>query len=138
MRLEVDVLTLSATPIPRTLHMSLAGIRDMSTMELAPEDRLPVQTYVAEWDEPLVREAILGELERGGQVFVVHNRVHSIDGVAERLRALVPEARIVVGHGQMPKAVLRGVMERFAAGEADVLVCTTIIESGIDIRTSTR
>ena len=133
MRLEVDVLTLSATPIPRTLHMSLAGIRDMSTMESAPEDRLPVQTFVAEWDDALVREAILGEVERGGQVYVVHNRVHSIDGVAQRLRELVPEARVVVGHGQMPKAELRGVMERFASGDADVLVCTTIIESGIDI-----
>ncbi len=133
MRLEVDVLTLSATPIPRTLHMTLAGIRDMSTMESAPEDRLPVQTWVAEWDDALVREAILGELERGGQAYVVHNRVHSIDGFADRLRALAPEARIVVGHGQMHRGVLRSVMERFAAGEADVLVCTTIIESGIDI-----
>ncbi len=133
MRLEVDVLTLSATPIPRTLHMTLAGIRDMSTMESAPEDRLPVQTWVAEWDGALVREAILGELERGGQTYVVHNRVHSIDQFADRLRELVPEARIVVGHGQMHRGVLRSVMERFAAGEADVLVCTTIIESGIDI-----
>ena len=133
MRLEVDVLTLSATPIPRTLHMSLAGIRDMSTMESAPEDRLPVRTFVAEWDDAMVREAILAEVERGGQVYVVHNRVHSIDGVADRLRTLVPEARIVVGHGQMPKVALRGVMEHFTAGDADVLVCTTIIESGIDI-----
>ncbi|MYB41447.1 MAG: transcription-repair coupling factor [Chloroflexi bacterium] len=133
MRLEVDVLTLSATPIPRTLHMTLAGIRDMSTMESAPEDRLPVQTWVAEWDDALVREAILGELERGGQAYVVHNRVHSIDQFADRLRALAPEARIVVGHGQMHRGLLRSVMERFAAGEADVLVCTTIIESGIDI-----
>ncbi|MYA20514.1 MAG: transcription-repair coupling factor, partial [Chloroflexi bacterium] len=133
MRLEVDVLTLSATPIPRTLHMTLAGIRDMSTMESAPEDRLPVQTWVAEWDDALVREAVLGELERGGQAYVVHNRVLSIDQFADRLRRLVPEARVVVGHGQMPRGVLRSVMERFAAGEADVLVCTTIIESGIDI-----
>ena len=133
MRLEVDVLTLSATPIPRTLHMTLAGIRDMSTMETAPEDRLPVQTWVTEWDEAMVREAILGEIERGGQAYVVHNRVHSIDQFADRLRALAPEARIVVGHGQMHRGVLRGVMERFAGGEADVLVCTTIIESGIDI-----
>ena len=133
MRLEVDVLTLSATPIPRTLHMTLAGIRDMSTMETAPEDRLPVQTWVTEWDEAMVREAILGEIERGGQAYVVHNRVHSIDQFADRLRALAPEARIVVGHGQMHRGVLRSVMERFAGGEADVLVCTTIIESGIDI-----
>ena len=133
MRLEVDVLTLSATPIPRTLHMSLAGIRDMSPMDTAPEDRLPVQTFVAEWDDALVRDAILNELERGGQIYLVHNRVHTIDRVAEQVRALAPEARVIVGHGQMPKAVLRRVMERFAAGEADVLVCTTIIESGIDI-----
>ena len=133
MRLEVDVLTLSATPIPRTLHMSLAGIRDMSTMDAVPEGRLPVRTYVAEWDDAVVREAILGELERGGQVYVVHNRVHSIDGFAVRLRELVPEARVVTGHGRMGRAELRAVMERFAAGEADVLACTTIIESGIDI-----
>ncbi|MXW35037.1 MAG: transcription-repair coupling factor, partial [Chloroflexi bacterium] len=133
MRLEVDVLTLSATPIPRTLHMSLAGIRDMSPMDTAPEDRLPVQTFVAEWDDALVRDAILNEQERGGQVYLVHNRVETIDRVAEQVRALAPEARVIVGHGQMPKAVLRGVMERFSAGDADVLVCTTIIESGIDI-----
>ena len=133
MRLEVDVLTLSATPIPRTLHMSLAGIRDMSPMDTAPEDRLPVQTFVAEWDDALVRDAILNELERGGQVYLVHNRVHTIDRVAEQVRELAPEARVIVGHGQMAKSVLRGVMERFSAGEADVLVCTTIIESGIDI-----
>ena len=133
MRLEVDVLTLSATPIPRTLHMSLTGIRDMSTIETAPEDRHPVQTFVAEWDDALVREAILHEIERGGQVYVVHNRVQSIDLLADRLRELVPEARIVVGHGQMPESLLSKVMERFADGEFDVLVCTTIIESGIDI-----
>jgi transcription-repair coupling factor (superfamily II helicase) len=133
MRLEVDVLSLSATPIPRTLHMALTGIRDMSTIDTAPQDRQPVQTYVAEWDDALVREAILHELERGGQVYVVHNRVHSIDMLSERLQALVPEARIVVGHGQMPESVLERVMERFADGEFDVLVCTTIIESGIDI-----
>ena len=133
MRLEVDVLTLSATPIPRTLHMSLAGIRDMSEIETAPEDRLPVQTHVAEWDDALVREAILSEIERGGQVYLVHNRVQSIDLVAAQVRELAPEARVVVGHGQMPRSTLRRVMERFAAGEADVLICTTIIESGIDI-----
>ncbi len=133
MRLEVDVLSLSATPIPRTLHMSLTGIRDMSTIDTAPVDRQPVQTYVAEWDDALAREAILHEIERGGQTYVVHNRVHSIDILADRIRALVPEAKVVVGHGQIPKTVLERVMERFGEGEFDVLVCTTIIESGIDI-----
>ena len=133
MRLEVDVLTLSATPIPRTLHMALTGIRDMSTMDEPPEGRQAVHTYVTEWDDAIVREALLFELERGGQTYLVHNRVQSIDEFAERLRVLVPEARIVVAHGQMPEGLLRRVMERFAAGEFDVLVCTTIIESGIDI-----
>ncbi len=133
MRLEVDVLTLSATPIPRTLHMALTGIRDMSTMDEPPEGRQAVHTYVTEWDDAIVREALLFELERGGQTYVVHNRVQSIDEFAERLRGLVPEARVVVAHGQMPEGLLRRVMERFAAGEFDVLVCTTIIESGIDI-----
>ena len=133
LRLEVDVLTLSATPIPRTLHMALTGIRDMSTIETAPEGRQPVQTYVMEWDGPIAREAILHEVERGGQVFVVHNRVQSIDQFADQMRALVPEARMVVGHGQMPEGVLKSVMEKFADGEFDVLICTTIIESGIDI-----
>ena len=133
MRLEVDVLTLSATPIPRTMHMALSGIRDMSTIETPPETRQAVQTYVTEWDESLVREAILHEVERGGQVYIVHNRVRSIDGFADRIRALIPEARVVVGHGQMPTSVLESVMTKFAEGEFDVLVCTTIIESGIDI-----
>ena len=133
MRLEVDVLALSATPIPRTLHMSLSGIRDMSTMALAPVDRQPVQTYVSEWDDALVREAILQEMERGGQIYFVHNRVHSIDMLAERMRALVPEARIAVGHGQLSEGLLKSVMEKFSDGEFDVLLCTTIIESGIDI-----
>ena len=133
MRLEVDVLTLSATPIPRTMHMALSGIRDMSTIDTAPENRQAVQTYVTEWDEAIVREAILHEVERGGQVYIVHNRVRSIDGFADRIRALIPEARVVVGHGQMPTSVLESVMTKFAGGEFDVLVCTTIIESGIDI-----
>ena len=133
LRLEVDMLTLSATPIPRTLHMALTGIRDMSSIDTPPEGRQPIQTYVAEWDEVMVREALLREIERGGQVYVVHNRVHTIDEFAERLRALVPEARIAVGHGQMPELLLKRVMERFADSEFDVLVCTTIIESGIDI-----
>ncbi|MGE3856663.1 MAG: transcription-repair coupling factor [Dehalococcoidia bacterium] len=133
MRLEVDVLTLSATPIPRTLHMALTGIRDMSMIETAPAGRQPVQTFVMETDDAIVREAILHEIERGGQVFMVHNRVRSIDALADHVRELVPEARIAVGHGQMPENVLKGVMEKFADGEFDVLICTTIIESGIDI-----
>ncbi|MDA1241406.1 MAG: transcription-repair coupling factor, partial [Chloroflexi bacterium] len=133
MRLEVDVLTLSATPIPRTLHMALTGIRDMSIIETAPEGRRPVQTFVMEWDDQIVRESILHEMERGGQVYLVHNRVRTIDLFAEHVRAMVPEARIIVGHGQMPEGVLRQVMEKFSEGDADVLICTTIIESGIDI-----
>jgi len=133
MRQEVDVLTLSATPIPRTLHMSLVGVRDMSTMETPPEERLPVKTYVAEYNEHLVRETILRELERNGQVFFVHNRVQSIAMVAEQLRELVPEAEIAIGHGQMPEEGLERVMADFSRGRIDILVCTTIIESGLDM-----
>jgi len=133
LRQEVDVLTLSATPIPRTLHMSLVGVRDMSTMETPPEERLPVKTYVAEFNEHLVREAILRELERNGQVFFVHNRVQSIRMVAEHLQELVPEARIGIGHGQMHEDDLEKVMMAFSRGEIDVLVSTTIIESGLDM-----
>jgi transcription-repair coupling factor (superfamily II helicase) len=133
MRREVDVLTLSATPIPRTLHMSLVGVRDMSTMETPPEERLPIKTYVAEYNEHLVREAILREMERNGQVFFVHNRVQSITYVADKLRSLVPEAKVTIGHGQMPEEGLEQVMAEFAQGQSDVLVCTTIIESGLDI-----
>jgi len=133
MRREVDVLTLSATPIPRTLYMSLSGIRDMSTMDTPPEERLPIKTYVAEFDERLVREAILRELDRGGQVYFVHNRVQSIDSVARRLREIVPEAEIGVGHGQMAEHELEQVMLDFVRGKVDVLACTTIIESGLDI-----
>jgi transcription-repair coupling factor (superfamily II helicase) len=130
---EVDVLTLSATPIPRTLNLALAGVRDMSVIETPPEDRLPIQTRVAEASAGLVRDAILRELDRGGQVFYVHNRVETIEAQAEQLRKLLPDARLVVGHGQMPEGQLERVMLKFAAGEADVLVCTTIIESGLDI-----
>ncbi|MBI2781691.1 MAG: transcription-repair coupling factor [Chloroflexi bacterium] len=130
---EVDVLTLSATPIPRTLNLALAGVRDMSVIETPPEDRLPIQTRVAEASAGLVRDAILRELDRGGQVFYVHNRVETIEAQAEQLRALLPDARLVVGHGQMAEGHLESVMLKFAAGEADVLVCTTIIESGLDI-----
>jgi transcription-repair coupling factor (superfamily II helicase) len=133
MRQEVDVLTLSATPIPRTLHMSLVGVRDMSTMETPPEDRLPVRTYVAEYDERVIREAVLRELERGGQVFFVHNRVQSIEIIADKLRHLIPEARVCVGHGQMPEGGLEKVTSEFMQGKADVLVCSTIIESGLDM-----
>ncbi|MBI4301249.1 MAG: transcription-repair coupling factor, partial [Chloroflexi bacterium] len=133
MRREVDVLTLSATPIPRTLHMSLVGVRDMSTMETPPEERLPIKTYMGEYQDKLVREAIIRELERGGQVFFVHNRVQSIAGVASRLEELAPEAEIAIAHGQMPEEQLERVMVDFAAGKKDVLVCTTIIESGLDM-----
>ena len=133
MREEVDVLTLSATPIPRTLHMSLVGVRDMSTMETPPEERLPIRTYVQEYDDNLVREAILRELDRGGQVFLVHNRVQNISAVAERLRRLVPGVEIAVAHGQMPEQQLENVMVDFVQGRYDVLVCTTIIESGLDM-----
>ena len=133
MRAEVDVLTLSATPIPRTLHMALAGVRDMSVIHTPPEARLPVKTFVSEDSGEPVREAILRELERDGQVFFLHNRVRTIHNVAEELGKLVPEARILVGHGQMPEAELEDVMVTFANREADVLVCTTIIESGLDM-----
>jgi transcription-repair coupling factor (superfamily II helicase) len=133
LRREVDVLTLSATPIPRTLNLALAGVRDMSVIETPPEDRLPIQTRVAEASAGLVRDAILRELDRGGQVFFVHNRVETIEAQTEQLRRLLPGARFVVGHGQMPEGSLERVMITFGEGEADVLVCTTIIESGLDI-----
>ncbi len=130
---EVDVLTLSATPIPRTLNLALAGIRDLSVIETPPEDRLPIQTRVAEASAGLVRDAILRELDRGGQVFYVHNRVETIEAQAEQLRRMLPGVRFVVGHGQMAEGALEKVMITFADGAADVLVCTTIIESGLDI-----
>jgi len=133
LRQEVDVLTLSATPIPRTLHMSLVGVRDMSTMETPPEQRLPIKTYVTEYNERLIREAVLREMERNGQVFFVHNRVQGIAYVADKLRELIPEAKIATAHGQMPEAELEMVMADFARGRSDVLVCTTIIESGLDM-----
>ncbi len=133
LKTEVHVLTLSATPIPRTLNLALVGVRDMSVIETPPEDRLPIQTRVAEASAGLVRDAILRELDRGGQVFFVHNRVETIEAQAEQLRRLLPQARIVVAHGQMPEGALERVMLAFARGEHDVLVCTTIIESGLDI-----
>ncbi len=133
LRANVDVLTLTATPIPRTLHMAMAGIRDLSVIDTPPQDRLPIRTYMLPYDERLVREAILREMDRGGQVFFVHNRVQSIYYIANKLQQLVPEARIVVGHGQMEEHQLEKVMLQFFEGEADVLVSTTIIENGLDV-----
>ena len=133
MRQEVDVLTLTATPIPRSLHMALAGVRDMSTMETPPEERLPIKTYVSENSDALIREAILREIDRQGQVYFLHNRVYNIDYMARHIGRLVPEARVGVGHGQMNEGELEDVMLDFAEGNLDVLVCTTIIESGLDI-----
>ncbi|MBI4328523.1 MAG: transcription-repair coupling factor, partial [Chloroflexi bacterium] len=133
LRSEVDVLTLTATPIPRTLHMALVGVRDMSTIETPPEERLPIKTFVAEYDERLVREAVLREMDRGGQVFYLHNRIFDIEREVSRLRELVPEARIAAAHGRMVSQVLEKTMAAFARGEADVLVCTTIIQAGLDL-----
>ncbi len=133
LRQLVDVLTLSATPIPRTLYLALTGARDMSTIETPPQDRLPVETIVTQYDERVIRDAIQRELNRQGQVFYLHNRVHDIEAVALKLKALVPHARLAVGHGQMPGDGLERVMTKFVNGEADVLLSTTIIESGIDI-----
>jgi transcription-repair coupling factor (superfamily II helicase) len=130
---EVDVLTMSATPIPRTLHMSMVGLRDMSVIETPPKDRMAIQTVVAAWDEELIRNAIEHELDRGGQVYFVHNRVESIYEIASKLQELAPRARILVGHGQMAEAELEKVMLGFIRHEADVLVATTIIENGLDI-----
>src|SRR5690348_16919427 len=133
MRKQVDVLTMSATPIPRTLHMSLAGLRDMSVIETPPKDRMAIQTVVANWDEKLIQSALEQELERGGQVYFVHNRVDSIWEIAAKLQTLAPKARIVVGHGQMSEGELEKVMLKFMHHEADILVATTIIENGLDI-----
>ena len=133
LRLRVDVLSLSATPIPRTLQMSLAGLRDISVIETPPEGRRPIHTYVGDYDDELVKAAIGRELERGGQVFFLHDRVETIDEPAERLRALCPQAKVVVAHGQMEASLLEQTMIEFLRGEANVLVSTTIIESGLDI-----
>jgi transcription-repair coupling factor (superfamily II helicase) len=129
----VDVLTLSATPIPRTLYLSLVGVKDMSTIETPPLNRLPVETIVCGYDERIIRDAINRELERQGQVYFLHNRVQTIERVREKIVDLVPQARVEIGHGQMDSDELEGVMARFVAGKIDVLVCTTIIESGLDI-----
>ena len=133
MRNEIDVLTLTATPIPRTLHMSLVNVRDMSVIETPPQERLPIRTAIREYDEGLIREAILREIDRGGQIFFVHNRVKGIQVIAQKLQRLIPEAKIAVGHGQMAEDQLERVMLDFASGEYDVLVATTIIENGLDI-----
>ena len=133
MKENVDVLTLTATPIPRTLHMSLIGIRDMSVLEEAPMDRMPIQTYVMEYNEEMVREAISREMARGGQVYYVYNRVNDIDEVTNRVAKLVPEANVAFAHGQMQERQLEKIMYAFINGEIDVLVSTTIIETGLDI-----
>jgi transcription-repair coupling factor (superfamily II helicase) len=133
LRMLVDVLTLSATPIPRTLYLALTGARDMSTIQTPPHDRLPVETIATQYDERLIRNAIQRELNRGGQVFFLHNRVTTIETMRSKLQTLVPDARIVVGHGQMNSDNLEEVMTQFVNGEADVLLSTTIIESGLDI-----
>ncbi|MCX7607715.1 MAG: transcription-repair coupling factor [Anaerolineales bacterium] len=133
LRTEVDVLTLTATPIPRTLYMALTGVRDISMLNTPPDERLPIVTHVGPYSPQLVRQAILRELERGGQVFFVHNRVQTIGAMKLHLQKLVPEARIAVAHGKMPEAELASVMRRFTAGEVDVLLSTSIIESGLDI-----
>jgi transcription-repair coupling factor (superfamily II helicase) len=133
MRKQVDVLTMSATPIPRTLHMSLVGLRDMSVIETPPKDRMAIQTVVASWDDKLIQSALEQELDRGGQVYFVHNRVDTIWEIAAKLQALVPRARVTVGHGQMSEGELEKVMLKFMHHEADILVATTIIENGLDI-----
>ncbi len=133
LRTQLDVLSLSATPIPRTLHMAVGGIRDMSVIQTTPEERQPIKTYVTADEDELVREAITRELQRGGQVYFVHNRVRTIQRAADRVRDLVPSARVIVGHGQMPEDQLAHVMVEFESAKHDVLVCTTIIESGLDI-----
>ena len=133
LRAKVDVLTLSATPIPRTLHMSLSGIRDMSTINTPPKERQPIHTVLAEYDDLLVKQAIERELNRKGQVFVVTHRIHGIQALADRIQRLVPKAVVAVGHGQMHERELEDVMMRFADGDIDVLVATTIIENGLDI-----
>ena len=133
LRTEVDVLTLTATPIPRTLYMALSGVRDISTINTPPEERLPIITHVGPYSPRLVKLAVMREMERGGQVFFVHNRVQTIGAMLSHLKQLVPEARIAVAHGQMHENDLEQQMEAFTEGEVDVLLCTSIIESGLDI-----
>ncbi len=133
LKLETDVLTLTATPIPRTLHLALAGLRDMTLMQTPPRDRSPVLTFVEPWDDGLIDEGISRELDRGGQVFFVHNRIETIEAIADHVRRIVPRARVGVGHGQMHARGLEKVMEQFVTGEIDVLVSTLIVESGLDV-----
>ena len=133
LRLSVDVLTLTATPIPRTLHLSLAGLRDLTLIETPPRDRSPILTFVEPWDDALLEEAFAREIDRGGQVFMVHNRIETIDTIAARVQALAPRARIGVAHGQMPAEGLETVMRGFVGGEVDILVSTMIVESGLDV-----
>jgi transcription-repair coupling factor (superfamily II helicase) len=133
LRASVDVLTLTATPIPRTLYMSLTGVRDISMIQTPPEDRLPVLTHVGAFDENLIRQAVLRELERGGQVFVVHNRIQTIEAIRDHMTEIVPEARVVIAHGQMDGRLLEDIMAAFGGGEYDMLLSTSIIENGLDI-----
>ncbi|MDH5233625.1 MAG: transcription-repair coupling factor [Gemmatimonadota bacterium] len=133
LKLETDVLTLTATPIPRTLHQSLAGLRDMTLMQTPPRDRSPVLTFLEPWDDGLIEEGIARELDRGGQVFFVHNRIETIEAIADHVRRVVPRARVGVGHGQMKERELEATMRQFVEGEIDVLVSTLIVESGIDV-----
>src|SRR5699024_7945853 len=130
---NVDVLTLTATPIPRTLHMSMLGIRDLSVIETPPENRFPVQTYVIEHNLAFIREAIEREIARGGQVFLLYNRIDNIEKVAHEIEEVVDSARVSVAHGRMNETELENVMMGFLEGESDVLVSTTIIETGVDI-----
>ena len=133
LKLETDVLTLTATPIPRTLHQSLAGLRDMTLMQTPPRDRSPVLTFLEPWDDGLIEEGIARELDRGGQVFFVHNRIETIEAIADHIKRVVPRAKVGVGHGQMKERELEETMRQFVAGEIDVLVSTLIVESGIDV-----
>ena len=133
MRKEVDVLTMSATPIPRTMHMAMVGLRDMSVIETPPKDRMAINTVVAPWDEKVLRNAIEHELDRGGQIYFIHNRVESIYEIASKIQELVPKARVIVGHGQMTERELEKVMLAFMRHDADILVSTTIVENGLDI-----
>jgi transcription-repair coupling factor (superfamily II helicase) len=133
LRIETDVLTLTATPIPRTLHMSLAGLRDMTLMQTPPRDRSPVLTYLEPWDDGLIEEGITRELDRGGQVFFVHNRIETIEAIADHVRRVVPRANVAVAHGQMRDRDLEDIMHKFVNGGVDVLVSTMIVESGLDV-----